>query len=775
MIITILLEAMLSLGYIKVYKVVDNDYNHSVFTAIITLSTICFTIISIIISVAGNRVNEIKLSEIIKLKSFPFDISEMVVLYLSLDCVSIVALTNRFVMMLTMTLVMDILASSYYAGWLLYYISDEEKLKQVIKDEVCTNPKIFKDKFLSEWIVGLKNSLLSKNEIKTKEYVDLLKEVIVDKDCANQFNSNLPELFSISCDSIGITESIELINTIYSNKEHYFYDDTIRDYFNELKLRDERVFLNFKIAGTINSITESDVIEDYLKTDILFWIFDCIYGNVAINEKYKFDLINNYINTLLKLYDKHNWGEIRVNTALYIVKYYVLLNENNDYAKRIFKIFTKALLTNKAYSHQKSYIKLVASTLRAFYFYIYIDGSVSRNQKKGLKNIFESQQNTIEGIRIEFNRLVANNSKEIIEYLMYSAIFDKEYKDIMDNISPLLGIREVVWSKENKMSFVLCLYVIFGYKYKAFPILDYLNKKEITKEQADLLRKLSNLYDYNTNSLVQDIQQRINDLTELLDVKKMYGEFYIDESFEIINDTLKDIDYNCLQTIDVDERLVLKNISEYIGDRIQGFQIGSSEEVKNTETFYINPLIVKTDDYFIKSVSNNIARAILEGINIKLEDSLVPVKLTFDKDGLLKLQSWLKRDEIKYGNYRFIDDFAFKSDIRNSTEYIELSEVLNDVNIVNTREIDCRFFIKELELTAFYNIVEIKYEKLTLESANEYIAQYMTSENHYKLNSVLYDREGALDFVIKHYRVLNATIEIGLNIDKGSGFRIKYR
>lgn len=769
-------EILLKDGYMPVLQYVDKDYNHSIFAAIITLSTLSFTILSIILSLESNKINGIKLKEIIKFKSFPYDISDMIVVYLSLDLFSIMALTYNWVMVITTILVADILTTAYYAGFLFYFISDDKRLKAIIKDEIQSNPQLFKDKYINNWIIELKKSIIEKNEVLRNEYTSLLKEIIVDKDCNALLQANLSEIFKLSCDSFGFTESIRLLIDINEkNLENFDYDEIIYDYFENLKLKDEKTIQNLKITGTINDVIEHKYLNDNVKINILYWFFNSIFNNSIIKEDYKYILIENYLNSLHKLYDKDNEGEIRLTVSLYILKHAVLLNENNESSQKTFKIITKSLAYNNVYSEEECYKKLLAYILRAFYFYIFIDDLINKKQKRALEKIFKSQEQTVDGITISFNNLIYSHSDKLLEFLLKSSIFDEEYHDIMDHFSPLTGVRDVVWSNENKLLFSFCYYVTFGYDYEIFPLIDYIDDKISKTSKMNLLIKAVNFYDFKNNKLEEITEENIDNLVKLINTSNKYDTFWVEESFKQINEQLKISNDNALNiSNNLGCNEILDKVSELILSKFKRVEVNHSKKFSDSETFYLNPVVIKDDNYFANSVSNRICSAIIEAVNQQVNNMLIPLKLTFDKDGILKLTSQLKRYTYKYGNYNFINDLAFKDDIRTSLEYIELSNLINKIKIESNREIYCRFFIKKEKLIMSYNIQEIEYKELSDQQIDDYIKNYRISNNMYKINNVIYNRSEVINYVKKHYKILYATIQVGLNIDKGSGIKIVY-
>ncbi len=769
-------EMLLDNGYIPILKYVDTNYNHSLFAAIITLSTLSFTIISIIISIEGNKIYGIKLKEIIRFKSFPYDISEMIVVYLSLNLISIIALTYGWVMLITTTLAIDIFATAYYAGFLLYYISDDKRLKDIIEKEALSNSQLFKDKYINDWIIELKKSIIEKNEVLCNEYTALLKEIVIDKDCNTQIQANLPEIFRLSCDSFGFTGSIKLLMEINTkNLEDFDYEEIILDYFENLKLKDEKTIQNLKISGTINDIVEHKQLNDNVKINTLYWLFDSIFNNSIIKEDYKYILLSNYLNSLHRLYDKDNEGEIRLTVSLYILKHAVLLNENKESSQKVFKIITKSLASNNIYSKEECYIELLAYILRAFYFYLYFDNSIKRNQKKMLEEIFIDQEQTVDGITVSFEKLVYSYSNKILEVLLKSSVYDKEYHDIMDHFSPLMGVREVVWSNKNKLLFAFCYYIAFGYNYTIFPISNYINVKSPKATEINLLRELLTYYDYKNNKVEKHVEEYIDNLIKLLNVNKKYGILFIKDTFQEINKKLQIIDINSkIISENLTNEEIIEKVSDLISRKTKGIEFDNSKVFNNTEDFYLNPVIIKDDIYFADFVSNRICSATIEAMNHRIDNALIPLRLTFDKSGILELTSWLKRYTYKYGNYKFIDDFAFKNDIRETLEYKELSDLINKIKIENTCEIDFRFFIKEEKLIVSYNIKEIEYKELSDKQTNDYIKNYRISDNMYKISNVIYNRSEAINFIKKHYKILYSTIQVGLNIDKGSGIRIIY-
>lgn len=771
--IVTILEVLLEKNILHTMIYVDNEYIYSMFTAIITLSTLCFTIVSIIVNVESNKVNGIKLKEIIKFKSSPFEIASMIELYLFFDLISVMALTYKWAMFITIVFSIDVLASAYYSGALLYVVSDDEKLKKIIKEEVLSNPQIFKEVYINEWIIELKKSLVNKNETLKYEYVDLLKKLTIDEHCNDQLQENLPEIFKISCDAFGITQSIKLILSLNNDKaEEFDFYGIVQSYFDSIKLKDEKTFQNLKIPGTISDVVESNQINNEQKISVLYCFFNSIFNNSVINDKYKQTLISTYLNSLHNLYDKGNEDEVRCTVSLYVLKNCILLNDNYVEAENLYKQYISSLASKNMLSSEKCYIKLIAFILRAFYFYIYFDNSISITQKKSLKHIFRKNFKTIEGVTLNLRNIVYSCSEKILEYLVVSAFYDAEYHDIMDHFSPLLGIREVVWSNKNKMRFAFCFYIVFNYDYDSFPISDYIDCEKIKNSDIELLKYIAEFYDTTNHKLKHSICKDIDNLVYLINITNKYSVDYISDVFDSINSLLKSITKKTLDSVErKPKEYIVNKIPERISKIIVGVNI-SEQKFDNTEKFYLNPLILREDEDFDNIIINRISRAIAEILNTKMNDALLPLNLSFNKDGILKLTQKIRRYNYKLCNYKFIDDWAFGRDIRNTTEYIELQQLMNDIKIVQTQGINHRFFIKEDKLEMYYCVDEINYEEANVSDADKYIQNYKVSNNLYKIDNVLYNRKEAIEYVKNYCKIVYATVQVGININKGSGYKI---
>ncbi len=757
----------------KVRYYVDVEYNHSLFSAIITLSTFFFTIISIVIGIANTEVSGIKLKEIMKFKKSPVKIEKMIVSFLILDVFSVIALTLNFVMFITTIFVVDLFLTAFYTGKILLIVTNEERVKKIIDHEVLCNPNVFREKYISNWISKLKDALIDKNIKLRDDYISLLKKIGVDKHCNDQLQENLPEIFKISCDAFGITESIKLILSLNNDKaEEFDFYGIVQSYFDSIKLKDEKTFQNLKIPGTISDVVESNQINDEQKISVLYWFFNSIFNNSVINDKYKQTLISTYLNSLHYLYDKGNEGEIRCTVSLYILKNCILLNDNYVEAENLYKQYISSLASKNILSSEKCYVKLIAFILRAFYFYIYFDNSISITQKKSLKHIFRKIFKTIEGVTLNLRNIVYSCSEKILEYLVVSAFYDAEYHDIMDHFSPLLGIREVVWSNKNKMRFAFCFYIVFNYDYDSFPISDYIDCEKIKNSDIELLKYIAEFYDTTNHKLKHSICKDIDNLVYLINITNKYSVDYISDVFDSINSLLKSITKKTLDSVErKPKEYIVNKIPERISKIIVGVNI-SEQKFDNTEKFYLNPLILREDENFDNIIINRISRAIVEILNTKMDDALLPLNLSFNKDGILELAQKIKRYNYKLCNYKYIDDWAFGRDIRNTTEYLELQQLINHIKIVQTKGINHRFFIKEDKLEMYYCVDEINYEKANDSDADKYIQNYKVSNNLYKIDNVLYNRKEAMEYVKNYCKIVYATVQVGININKGSGYKI---
>jgi len=70
-------------GVIKKYIVVNENYIFYVFSALVTIATLCCTMLSIISSVSNNKILGLELKEIISFKSSPISMKRLLILVLS--------------------------------------------------------------------------------------------------------------------------------------------------------------------------------------------------------------------------------------------------------------------------------------------------------------------------------------------------------------------------------------------------------------------------------------------------------------------------------------------------------------------------------------------------------------------------------------------------------------------------------------------------------------------------------------------------------------------
>ena len=121
---SILIDWLIKNNTIKCLVVVDSNFSHSIFSAIITVSTLIFTVMSIIISICDIRAYGIKLKEIITLKCAPINFKMFAIITVVLMLCSIPALAMDMINFLTVSALVSVLYL-VYNGYIIFKIMYE--------------------------------------------------------------------------------------------------------------------------------------------------------------------------------------------------------------------------------------------------------------------------------------------------------------------------------------------------------------------------------------------------------------------------------------------------------------------------------------------------------------------------------------------------------------------------------------------------------------------------------------------------------------------------
>lgn len=222
----------------------------------------------------------------------------------------------------------------------------------------------------------------------------------------------------------------------------------------------------------------------------------------------------------------------------------------------------------------------------------------------------------------------------------------------------------------------------------------------------------------------------------------------------------KEIDVNIIQ-----EKLedLLKNHSQLEFD----FEMQINDAIE----FQIQPHFSRQISDFYESAARELKLAITEAV-IHFVDTLPEVKLSFDQNGVNKLLEMLSKEQYKFRNYTFVDDWAIREEVRKTPQYCELVKKINDIPFVNVGKEIGYLFLKNGLFKINVRVLSYGCKEPTVEQCDKYLEGYKITDGKYKLDYAVYTKQEAQVWVKDNIRIESSVFKVATTINPDSGFRI---
>ena len=162
-------------------------------------------------------------------------------------------------------------------------------------------------------------------------------------------------------------------------------------------------------------------------------------------------------------------------------------------------------------------------------------------------------------------------------------------------------------------------------------------------------------------------------------------------------------------------------------------------------------------------------------MNYEIDANFEKVPLSFDATGVNEILKVIKDNNIVMSNYKYIDDLSFSTEARESGEFIELCNLMNDIKIVKDSNINKRIMCKTIMPKYNFSIGRIQRKQLNDLAVEEVCRALLISDNKYVINDAVYDKKEAMEYVKKNYRQDSVKIVIKHNFDKNKFFVLSYK
>ncbi len=767
------------------YIHVSNDYIGMIFGGLCSVATLGSALQSIIIGAHSNKILGFPVREVINFSAEKFNVRHTVCFSLLAVIIAIPALALNFCSTVTIITVIVLVHMTYSGVHIWKLLSDSNYENTVVNIEIETRGTKNPDFFFNTWFSELQDAIQKNDAPRQDTYIELIK-VVVDKcdeagvDTSNLLSKYLTTTFSTACYNLGFVPAYQKVLCLNAPRVQIKADlDTIvSKHIETIRYCPESSIQNYRIANTVDHILDSLEVENFTKKRYVLNFYDAVIENSIISEKTRYQIIDSILQKLCYLRDQ-NSGDMRGKILLYIAKYSIFENENDEERKKVLILVLNNLFNENRYSRENCYFSVVAQLFRGIYFYcVYETETLSPVYRENLAKLYNYGENGKNNFKVTLSTLVNQNTSVIIEWLTNDAVNHNGQLNIFEYFPANFYCKNAIWEQGTLLRFAFLVYSIFGYRFYLFPA-----AKIVQDEKADisLKRGICTQLVAMSNSefkLNDDSQAALRQMQTFLGCKKIIPNQYFVENFKFFNAKLSELTTKQNEAVLEETSDNIQRLSselETMLSSLKSFKFNSQIPLEKSQHFKIQPSLrtIKAND--IKYAAREKLDELKFILNEIINDTLRPEEVDFNLSGIKKLLVLLGQDTYHFKNYVYIDDLAITKEIRNTNEYRELEEVLSAIPYNESCELNNYIFLKQKSIEFNFSIIDYHLDPPTEEQCQDYINGFKVAEGKYRIDGIIQDFAEAMKYVQKNYRSESSEICIATNITRDSGFVVTFR
>ena len=769
---------------------VTESFIDIIYSAIVTISIICFSIIAILSSFLPKTFYGYRLIDLLKIKDTPLNIKTYLnvsLLFVFASTVFLILNSNfnsgylkyGMVNSLIVLLFSSILYQIHIVKIVYRIISEEEYCIEIIK-------KHYDNMSLSDSLTDIISNL--------DKLFKALDQCIMtgDKDTKD----NLCQIFIRFVENKKIQNNNDVIreiqNRLYKSVTEYAdvfgYNDMIvfvaniantlkKDVLNELDLylkpiNEIKFFKTNKIIDENKYFTEIKSIQ-YLKeydnnlitNENLYHIyvcyFDSINNNEFFSEKIKKSLVKEFMKNISSFSYKVN-TKFKYDALINILRKYIILNEDRNSRDNLLELYVLNFYENGHMCQNKDKVLFLSIFYQMFYAAIYCEVEVfNKKYRMELKDTFKRKVKSDMYITYaSASKILKNNIKSILKCI--SNRFDDANIEFNLEFYPLdKSIKKLVWTRKFNIYYYFLLLVIYNSQIKSEFILECLNSDQHRSDEEKLyiINQWLSLFYENKKILSKGFQEKCKDYARMLDMEYFINEDYQETLFNTINcegvklknklpksETTIKISTN---NIDMKHKIVKLMKQE----NIYGYTESYISEIYNTH--YSESIFTKreyTDEVYIirdieKSILNELDRCIYK--NVK------KVEISFDLKGISKLKKVLRKDKGEFNAHNFIytEDLALVK-FKNNPKFKELKKIEKSLEFILELPSTKNIVVKKEKFQFNFDIVQIKIDRMSRTDCINYLSDLDTINGLYEMDGLLMTKQDALQNIENNYKKL---------------------
>jgi hypothetical protein len=770
---------------------VSNEFIYYIFAAHSTIAAISATILTVVVNSLSNRYFGFSIKEVTNFKNDYLNISQAIPISLFSILISSGLLSIGFLNSMIVVMICIIVLISNLSEFCWRILSDDEFCEQMVLNHIELSLASDNDDLLMNLISKVFESLNSELEIngfgRVEKHLNLINSMIKVENASTAISElldrNTRKSFEIATKQIGFIPAIDTILPLYKivakDMKYFALQDILINQLEGIEFLNDSELHISSFLEISNGFENNNVLDDNLKILILYKYFQYISNNEVISVFVKNRLLDNLIVHVSTFRWKTTiqYDSVKQKVLLYIFKDYILLNRSIEASKTLLNMILKTLYSEGVSSNEKLFETI---SLMYLSLYLYSESEVetlSIEHRLRLKELFASYEKDIHTVKISFNSILQEYFSEIAKSLLN--ISEATYDEFMflEYFPPQFGAKALVWQKAAGISFAMYNYLLSDFVYQELPFLMISNWNSL-EDKKYYLRIMLNFFDPVSRKLKEVNQSRLKQISTLICRNVILNDGNQEYIFENLNKEMCKLEEKEIIS-DVEGDVSVKRLNELFKERLSSmnklYGLTNSILLDDVKEVSFRPIIQNIEDCMNEQA---IAEIIFRYFEIYLRSQITKVfpavKLSFDLDGVLELLSVLKSRDFDLRNYTFIDDWAFRKEVRESPEFLELIDRINEIEYINNTLFNSRMFFKSDFLDYNFIVTSYKTELLNDEECSVYVENFKVSEGIYKVDEAYNTKDEAMRIIKSRYRKETIFFKFASRFNEDKGIRIEF-
>ncbi|NCD07049.1 MAG: hypothetical protein EOL97_13100 [Spirochaetia bacterium] len=773
------------------FIIVDREYIYYVYAALATISTICITVLSLIINSLDKRYYGVPIKVYLNIRRNIFNIKYFISFILIIISFSTFLLAKNMVNALGILFVFIIVYISYASINLWDLITNDDICFNKISDMIRRNQinkKVKKQQILNYLFTGLNDYSEGVNTSYIQNNVDLIiyisnqiEEEIDKNDYYNKLRKSAKTIFNLVNIEVSLKEVFRIINSIGISFNSREVENIIQPIILEVQ------YLNFieyelrKYDKIINFLEENVLIDDDVKIFILYKLFDALYNNEVFTKKEKVNILNEFISQLTYMGDKpDSFIQDKQKILLMILKYKILDNTNYNQSEFLIMQILEVLDLNTGLSYKNNphYFETVA--LIYLVIYLYSESEVEtlipehRDKIKDLINIEKNKLSPKEGT---FKSLIIKNFDEIVIALLN--IKKEKYNSLhfLENFTDLNYSKSVVWDISAGFDFAMCNF-FFSYHYQ-YPY-ELINNWENIEDKRLYLQRIQEFFSIdsaNKISLTQKKTRKMKKIKNWIGFEHEVNTIKIQNLFTKNNELLKEL--NIENKIVINYKEVSEKIKKLVNENFEKSKLdeysNSIELSEDDKEYYFAE--IKESQYlqeqYHEYIVGRIYEKLLQILYNEISKSIKPKKFDYNIYGVESLIEDLNSNSYTKTNFNLINELLyFKNKLKaDNWDFLEQLNLENVENKYLKSKVVYKGYLPKFNI----KVKEYKIEKLNDTECEKYSENFKISNEYYKIDNAYYTKSEVMDLIYEKNR--KVVVIYTFKIEKPnnfSGIKLKF-